>query len=57
VLTVNTRINQVANDDEECSPPVELAQNSESSLFVARLKATQSVHVYFAKEHQAYHWA
>ncbi len=57
MLTVSTRINQVANDDEECSPPVELAQNSESSLFVARLKATQSDHVYFAKEHQAYHWA
>ena len=32
---VSTRINHVANDDEECSAPVELARDSESTFLVA----------------------
>ena len=32
---VSTRINHVANDDEECSQPVELAADSESAILIA----------------------
>ena len=31
---VSTRINYVANDDEECSKPVEVAESSSSLLVV-----------------------
>ena len=31
---VSTRINHVANDDEECSRPVELKQTSVQSIFL-----------------------
>ena len=31
---VSTRVNSVANDDEGCSAPVEVARGSESALFV-----------------------
>ena len=34
---VSTRINHVANDDKECSAPVELAQVSESALLLVGL--------------------
>ena len=36
---VSSRINHVANDDEACSMPVELAQIAESSLLVGHVKS------------------
>jgi hypothetical protein len=36
---ISTRINHVANDDPECSAPVELAEVRKSSLFIVEREA------------------